>query len=461
MKTRLLIVGYGNMARAILKGFAKNASKLQDHHIQITGRDPEKIRPFLETLPLEVEIVPAHKHVEKYCEEVESANAQRYEIQEYAVGGPYGWGKLVPEATCESGYRSVNDVNVEKAVVLLTMKPHALESFSYQGTALLVLSVLAGVSVDALKERIKSHAYVRCMPNVAAEYGLSATSYYVDTAYHPKYLKVQDHDSYNKPNEQEEDFEWLSEWLSRKFPHDFLEGVGYLLGIDPSMVDVDAFVSNTIDKVMGEVKNNFPEASKTCAEFEEYVLNHMHSLNNVAFESELQSYLKKQHQHVVRWIKKAYKSILANYDQNYDLRRQLIYRHREDLKKQISSYAQTILECFGSCVEVQSEALIDASLATNGSSLAFLSMAAQALVSAGVREGLSVDQASELVEQSFKGFAQLLQESDPQEIIDSICTPGGATIAGLSVLEEKAFKGILMQACHIAVRKGRTKFKSS
>ncbi|WP_104733560.1 pyrroline-5-carboxylate reductase [Helicobacter felis] len=393
MKTRLLIVGYGNMARAILKGFAKNAPRLQNYHIQITGRNPEKIRPFLDTLPLEVEIVPLRMRGEHYKEKVNPTDTPSY--YNANIGGYAGW--IEPALSVSTGYRLVADVDVEQAVVLLAMKPHALESFSYQGTALLVLSVLAGVDIQALKECVKSHVYVRCMPNVAASYGLSATTYYVDSAYNPRYVYARDCYGHQILNGNPiEDQEWKREWFSSEFL--YLEEE-----CEPDVNDQ----SKPFNRLMS--------------------------------------------------VKKAYMLQQKPIDCSDDD----IAEHQEHLKRQINPYVREILKCFGSCVEVQSEALIDASLATNGSSLAFLSMAAQALVSAGVREGLSVNQASELVEQSFKGFAQLLQESDPQEIIDSICTPGGATIAGLSVLEEKAFKGILMQACHIAVRKGRTKFKSS
>ncbi|WP_104625620.1 pyrroline-5-carboxylate reductase dimerization domain-containing protein [Helicobacter felis] len=451
MKTRLLIVGYGNMARAILKGFAKNASKLQDHHIQITGRDPEKIRPFLETLPLEVEIVPLRMRGEHYKEKVNPTDTPSY--YNANIGGYAGW--IEPALSVSAGYRLVADVNIEKAIVLLAIKPHALKNFTYQGTALLVLSVLAGVDIQALKECVKSHAYVRCMPNVAASYGLSATTYYVDSAYNPRYVGDRD---------LVEDEEWRYKWLFSQFPHDFL-----LEDVKPDSVHgyinriVNLFAKNAVR----------PE---TYLEFEQQVLNHLqndgkpnwdgqgisytygYGFDGVSCDvklEELLAYVQNQPERFNKLVKKVY---LSNFIRNQCT---LIAKHQEHLKSQINPYVREILKCFGSCVEVQSEALIDASLATNGSSLAFLSMVAQGLMSAGVQEGLSVDQASELVEQSFKGFAKLLEEQSPQEIIDSICTPGGATIAGLSVLEEKAFKGILMQACHIAVRKGRTKFKSS
>ncbi|CCB79265.1 hypothetical protein HBZC1_02790 [Helicobacter bizzozeronii CIII-1] len=54
----LIVVGYGRMAQALLKGLAQNTSKLENYQLQITGRNPEKILPFLQSLPIEVEILP-------------------------------------------------------------------------------------------------------------------------------------------------------------------------------------------------------------------------------------------------------------------------------------------------------------------------------------------------------------------------------------------------------------------
>ncbi|MFC3848479.1 pyrroline-5-carboxylate reductase dimerization domain-containing protein [Helicobacter baculiformis] len=448
VKTRLLIVGYGNMARAILKGFAKNVSKLKNYQIQITGRDPEKIRSFLKKLPFEVEILSPQMYAKQYTEvEPVSANTPSYDVN---IEGYRG--SIVPASVSKSGYRLVVNMDVEKAVVLLTIKPHALKSFNYQGSALLVLSALAGVSVHTLKECIESHAYVRCMPNIAASYGLSATSYYVETTYNPRYATVLS-------CQYEE--EWRYKWLSSEFPHDFL-----LLGIKP---DPDlARMHECVREIVREIARTRQGYPTTHHELKQQVLDYsqryleqgqkpgFYSSSYGRFScnlEEFQAYVKDHHERFAKLIKEVY---ISNFARDREM---LVAKHQAHLKSQVSAYVREILKCFGGCVEVQSESLIDASLATNGSSLAFLSMVAQGLISAGVREGLSVKQASSLVKQSFKGFAKLLvEEQSPQAIIDSICTPGGATIAGLSVLEDKAFKGALMQACHAAVKKGRTKF---
>ncbi|GMB96327.1 pyrroline-5-carboxylate reductase [Helicobacter sp. NHP22-001] len=116
-----------------------------------------------------------------------------------------------------------------------------------------------------------------------------------------------------------------------------------------------------------------------------------------------------------------------------------------------------LLASFGTVVQVDKEELVDASMVTNGSVLAFLSLFTQALIDSGVRAGLKHTQAEELIIQSFKGFSALLATQSPQEISQNICTPAGATIEGLSVLEEKGVRGAIMQACHAIAQRYKSK----
>ncbi|PAF43074.1 pyrroline-5-carboxylate reductase [Helicobacter sp. 11S03491-1] len=121
----------------------------------------------------------------------------------------------------------------------------------------------------------------------------------------------------------------------------------------------------------------------------------------------------------------------------------------------IKQEAQEILSSFGSAVFVDSESLVDASIATGGSSPAFLALVAQAIIDAGVREGLRRDDALKLVRATFEGFASLMNEQTPDEIISSITSPGGTTVEGLYVLEDRAVRGAFIQACHEAVAKSK------
>lgn len=116
---------------------------------------------------------------------------------------------------------------------------------------------------------------------------------------------------------------------------------------------------------------------------------------------------------------------------------------------------QDIILSFGNCIEVDSEDLIDASIATSGSAPAFIALIAQALIDSGVKEGLTRSQSKALVRGMFDGFAKLLNDKEPQEIIDAITSPGGTTIEGLSVLEKQAVRGAIIEAAHQAVLKAK------
>ena len=107
---------------------------------------------------------------------------------------------------------------------------------------------------------------------------------------------------------------------------------------------------------------------------------------------------------------------------------------------------RAFVESFGNCVFVDSEALIDASIATSGSSPAFLALVAQSLIDCGVYHGLSFSQAQELVRQTFKGFASLLEVDSAESIKQSVTSPNGTTARGLACLEKLGVRGAFIQA---------------
>lgn len=119
--------------------------------------------------------------------------------------------------------------------------------------------------------------------------------------------------------------------------------------------------------------------------------------------------------------------------------------------------AHTLTLAFGNAVWVDNEELIDSSIATSGSSPAFLCLVAQALIDAGVREGLNATQSKELVQATFEGFAELLKNCSPAEIKTLVTSPAGTTAEGLAYLEERGFKGILEQGAHQSVLKAKGK----
>lgn len=71
----------------------------------------------------------------------------------------------------------LNNFNIENLNIILAIKPYALEEVAKElrGTANIIYSVLAGISINKLKNNINSKSYIRAMPNISAKYKKSST----------------------------------------------------------------------------------------------------------------------------------------------------------------------------------------------------------------------------------------------------------------------------------------------
>lgn len=69
--------------------------------------------------------------------------------------------------------------------------------------------------------------------------------------------------------------------------------------------------------------------------------------------------------------------------------------------------------------------------------------------------GMPRAQAYEFAAQAVYGSAKLVLESGrhPGELKDMVCSPGGTTIQGVRVLEEKGMRGAVMDALAACVEK--------
>jgi pyrroline-5-carboxylate reductase len=115
-----------------------------------------------------------------------------------------------------------------------------------------------------------------------------------------------------------------------------------------------------------------------------------------------------------------------------------------------------MLDPLGRIVEVKEE-LMDAVTALSGSGPAFLLAFLEAMIDAGVNVGLPRDKASILAIQTIKGTIATLEAEKlhPTIMKEMVTSPGGTTIAGLTHLEEKGFKGDLIKAVEQARNRAR------
>lgn len=113
--------------------------------------------------------------------------------------------------------------------------------------------------------------------------------------------------------------------------------------------------------------------------------------------------------------------------------------------------AKQVLEAVGQVV-ILPEAQLDAVTAVSGSGPGYLSLIAEAMIDGGVKAGLPRDLAMQLVFQTLKGTGILLQQEgkSPALLKDRVTSPGGTTIAGISVLEDNGVRGAIIEAIEAA-----------
>ena len=118
----LVIIGTGKMAKAIIEGVRKS------YTLTVVGRDEEKLEEF----------------------------EKKYKVKVY----------------------SLRSFNIHGKNVILCVKPNAIKSLkeNLMGRANLLISVLAGTSIETLKKNLKANGYIRVMPNLAATHKKSMTT---------------------------------------------------------------------------------------------------------------------------------------------------------------------------------------------------------------------------------------------------------------------------------------------
>jgi pyrroline-5-carboxylate reductase len=124
---------------------------------------------------------------------------------------------------------------------------------------------------------------------------------------------------------------------------------------------------------------------------------------------------------------------------------------KEDLK-----VAKAIFDSVGKSVIVEEE-LMDAITGLSGNGPAYIFLIVDALADAGVKMGLSREDALFLSAQTVLGAAKLLLETDehPGRLKDKVTSPGGTAIASLHTIEEGGLRTTLINAVEVGTKRSR------
>ena len=124
--------------------------------------------------------------------------------------------------------------------------------------------------------------------------------------------------------------------------------------------------------------------------------------------------------------------------------------------REIVEEALELIESFGEAV-VMPERLIDVAGQIGGASIAWLCLAMEGMADGAVAEGMPRDMAYKFAAAALAGTGRLALSTarHPGELKDMVTSPGGTTIQGNRILEERAVRGAFMDAVIQAAERSR------
>ncbi len=122
--------------------------------------------------------------------------------------------------------------------------------------------------------------------------------------------------------------------------------------------------------------------------------------------------------------------------------------------KQDAQLVGELLSAVGAAFQVP-EAQLDAVTGLSGSGPAFVYTMIEAMAAGGVAVGLPADLAAELAARTAAGAAEMVLSTGetPDVLRGRVTSPGGTTLAGLAVLDERGFSDAMIAAVTAATRR--------
>ncbi len=105
--------------------------------------------------------------------------------------------------------------------------------------------------------------------------------------------------------------------------------------------------------------------------------------------------------------------------------------------------------------QVIPESKMNEVIALNGSSPAYVYYFINSFIKYGLDNGFSLEEAKKLVCNSVIGSAKMILESnrDIKDLIKDVCSPGGTTICGVNVFDERDLDGLVNEALEKCVKR--------
>lgn len=121
-----------------------------------------------------------------------------------------------------------------------------------------------------------------------------------------------------------------------------------------------------------------------------------------------------------------------------------------------SEFISKLFDCMGQVISID-ESKLDAVTGISGSGPAYVFMFIDSLIDAGVKQGLTKDEARVLAVQTVIGGAEMAQNAEKPipELIMNVCSKGGTTIEAVKVLEDNNFRGIVSDAVAACVKRSK------
>lgn len=124
----------------------------------------------------------------------------------------------------------------------------------------------------------------------------------------------------------------------------------------------------------------------------------------------------------------------------------------EDQKDKV----EQVFASVGQCVWVPEDQM-NAVTAVSGSGPAYIYAMGEAMIAAAQEQGLSAEAAEALVLQTITGAAAMMTQTNdsPQALREKVSSPGGTTLAGLTVLDKEGFRGMISKVVGAAAQRAR------